>query len=211
MQLATQVYSQAEMLAIMLPFNRGSSWLVGDLMRTDAYHKAGGIEQAGVHYTSDFGLALRLLELGRGAYINTVFGKHRAWGATEGKVDSQRFVASVKDHLELYKMVDERTALRDLAAACGPDALRRARKNKARMLLLGLGEAIAIGEIHHSEVSEVGKAILKIHDGRLERTLLAATQPALVRVFLKALPFARKAYRAVGLDKRLNRRGLERE
>ena len=69
----TGIYSAEQLLPLIFPFNRASSWMVGDLIRIDAYRQTAGnnfLEKAGIAYSGDHALSLRLLEIGSAAYVN---------------------------------------------------------------------------------------------------------------------------------------------
>jgi GT2 family glycosyltransferase len=193
--MATSFYATEELLPIMFRFNRQSSWMVGDVIRADAYRKAGGIGYGGFKYSSDWGLVARLLELGGGVYLNQVVAKYRSWGHAEGKVDSLRFSGAVQDVARAYAMLDESVILRPLLANL-QDQLGRAKRAKARTLLLGLLEAMAISNLNETALQDVKDHLRGLDASWTMRACLAACRRPIAPLFQILYPFGRAAYRS---------------
>lgn len=178
--LPTGIYTAAEMLVQMMRLDRASGWLVGDLMRVDAYRQAGGIGRDRLSYCADYALALRLLELGGAvAYVNRPLGKNRAWGAQDGKSDALRVHAAAEDVAVIYEVLANSEPLRTVVEQA-EDRIRAARVHKARLLALGLLAAVATGEVAQAKLERTRACIRRIgEDEGFTRLLLMASAPAL--------------------------------
>ncbi len=196
-KLPTGSYSTAELLALLLPFNRASSWLVGDVMRTDAYIRAGGVAQPNILYCGDHALALRLMEQGSAVYVNKLVGLHRRWEAIDGKIDAKRALSAVDDTLELFRIVETSEKLRPSLEQMRPQ-LARSKRKKAVLLSLVLLQAVAMGEIGAKELKEPSDKVLELDRPLLARLILQAAKipgvPSLVKLFHKP---AKSVYRTL--------------
>ena len=189
-QMPSGFYSAQDMLRVLIGFDRTSAWLIGDLMRTDAYFKAGGMDQQGVKYCADYALAIRLLEQGGAVYINQLVGRYRHWGIGDGKTDASRFIAAIDDTAALYHMLDQSEILRPLIARMGMEYLWFKEK-KARTLALLVIEGSALGEIDQNQAKIAAAKIKEMSEVPAVRLLLAlaSNQIALkvVSVFYKPI------------------------
>lgn len=205
-KLPTGSYSVKDMLKLILPFNRASSWLVGDLIRTDAYLRAGGMGQPNIRYCGDYALALRLLEQGGAVYLNKLVGLHRRWEANDGKTDSKRTLAAIDDTAELFRIIDTSAALGAQISALQSE-LASSKRSKATVSALLVLEAVATGEINAKDLAAPSAKILAMDNSIAIRAILGCARvPAiasLVRIFHKS---AKSMYRVL-VAPRMNRSG----
>ena len=171
--MPTGVYLPEHMLPIMFGFDRNASWMIGDVIRASAYREAGGIGYGGLKYSSDWALAVRLLELGSAVYVNQPIARYRTWGRAEGKVDSSRFVASTSDIVEVYKMLEGSPKLQGALRQLQP-RLVKAKRAKARLHTLMLLEALALGDVEEPTLGRVKELICKLDPSARRRWLMAA-------------------------------------
>ncbi|MEL7544477.1 MAG: glycosyltransferase family A protein, partial [Pseudomonadota bacterium] len=165
-------YSVADMLQLFVQLNRTSSWLVGDLIRTEAFVQAGGMGQEGIKYSADYALAVRLLEQGGAVYANTLVGKHRNWGARDGKTDAVRTLATIDDTRAIYQLLETSDRLAPLLDKMG-DTYLRAKAKRARVLALLLLEGVAMKAVSRSDVEVAADKIMEIDASNGTRRLLA--------------------------------------
>lgn len=171
-------YSIPEILKIMIPFGRSAGWLVGGIVRRDAYSQSGGIGRDNMRYAADHALALRLLERGSAVYLNRLVGRHRCWGHGEGKVDGNRSYAAIVDTQRLYEILDTSSALQSYVAKLGPE-IKVAKRKKAAILSLVLLEGMALRNLARDQFNEARDRILSLDSSAATRTLLAlAGSPA---------------------------------
>lgn len=202
-QLPSGVYSPRDMLRLFLPLSRSSSWLVGDVIRTDAYHAAGGVAQPGIAYTFDHALGIRLLEIGGAVYVNKLFGIHRSWGAEDGKVDARRFRAAIDDPIAIYNIVEKSERLSKYLPDLARE-LEKAKRKKATILALLLLDEIASGNIDRVQIAAAKADIRKLDSSPVVELLLRTANPRLAPAFRFTSGFAKRIYRAV-VAPRLNR------
>jgi hypothetical protein len=193
--LKTGYYTPKQILPILYQFNRQSTWTVGDVIEAQAYRKSGGIGYGGLNYSSDWGLVVRLMELGGVVYLNEELGKYRSWGHSEGKVDSVRFAAGLSDLLKSYRMLEESGAL---SAVLSEQAavLSRAKQVKARGMVLGLLEGIGMGTIRGETLQRVKADLIELDQSWIMKLMLGFCQPFAEPVFRLVQPYARSAFRS---------------
>lgn len=103
----TQIFNYSNYVKRLLKFNREVGWMPGSLIKTDVFYKAGGINGDRLHYSADYSLLLRLLELGSIFYLNHVTGINRSWMSIHGKTDAIRIVKSIEDYKKLRSIMLE--------------------------------------------------------------------------------------------------------
>ena len=194
-KLPSGIYSVAHMLPIMMRLNRASGWMVGELIRTSAYRQAGGIGRDNLRYSADYSLAFRLLELTNDvAYLNKPVAKNRSWGAQDGKVDAVRMRDAVADIADIYSLLEDSRPLKAVVEQLAP-VLTQARRDKARVLALGLLAAIAAGEISPELIAGTRADILAIGASGSTRLLLLlcrqSLSPVLRLLYRPAITLAR--------------------
>jgi hypothetical protein len=194
-RLSTGAYSVEQLLPIMFRFDRQSSWMVGDVIRASAYHKVGGIGFGGFKYSSDWGLAVRLLELGGGAYLNKVVARYRSWGHIEGKVDSIRVVGAVEDIVLAYKILEESMSLRPILSSLVGE-LDAAKRSKARTLVLGVLEALALSGLDEKTLHRLKANLTSLDPSLAMQLFLIACRPAMAPFLRTIYPYCRTAYRS---------------
>lgn len=205
-EFATGSYSVTDMLKLVIPFNRASSWLVGDLIRTDAYLRAGGMGQPNIRYCGDYALALRLLEQGSAVYLNKLVGLHRRWDANDGKTDSKRALAAIDDTAELFRIIATSMPLAPHLSSLAPE-LERSKKTKAAVLSLLLLEAVAMGEIRSENLADPAAKILAMNNSLRTRSLLGCARTPAIASLLRTFHKSAKSLYRLLVAPRINRIG----
>lgn len=96
-----------------------SAYMIGALIRREAYFKNGGFHDAGVRYAGDACLGLNLLKQGGVAYENRALANYRVWTTAEGKTDAQVSAIACLDAAKVFGWAENDVALRALARRAG--------------------------------------------------------------------------------------------
>lgn len=195
MQWPSGYKSAEDLFPYLVRFDRHIAWTVGDLIRTDAYKAAGGFKSGGLAYSSDWALLIRLLEQGGAVYLADVLGRYRSWGFSEGKTDSLRFSQSVADTMTLFQILEESKLFGPIIVQQA-DVFRAAKRAKARVLLLGLFEAIALRTLPEQRLIEVKNSLKKLDPSLLFSLSLNVASEDLRVPFRVVYPVARYLYRS---------------
>jgi glycosyltransferase involved in cell wall biosynthesis len=92
-----------------------SAYMVGALVRRDAYFNSGGFHDAGVRYAGDACLGLGLLKFGGVAYENRALANYTVWTAKQGKPDAQWSAIACQDIAKVLSWAQNDMALRSIA------------------------------------------------------------------------------------------------
>lgn len=207
-ELPTKTYSVAEMLRLLIPLSRTAGWLVGDLIRTDIYHKVGGMDQPGLTYSGDHALAIRLIECGEAVYINKLVGRHRVWGVGEGKTEGLRVHGFIQDTLRLFQMLEESAPLRPYLKTLVTE-LNHSKKSKALILSLVLLEGAALHGFTAEQIKLARESVLKLDDSLRVKGILAVTASPYAPWLRHFHGIGKSIYRAA-LARTLNRQSFSR-
>jgi len=97
-----------------------SAYVVGALIRSAAYFKSSGWQDAGISYAGDACLGLDLLKHGGVAYENQALANYRVWTAKQGKAaDTRVSVFSCRDMAKIYDWAESDAAFRAIAHRAG--------------------------------------------------------------------------------------------
>ena len=165
-------HSALDIWKLIMPFGRPTGWLVGGLIRADAYYAVDGIAQAGFHFCVDYTLLIKLLGHGGAVYANQLVGRHRVWGVRDGKTDGNRSLRAIHDVCNLYDMVEASPSYQSHAAHLSAD-LAAAKVNKGKLLSLLLIQGRANGKVSDAEHAVAAEKILSMHDSLMTRGLTA--------------------------------------
>ena len=188
--------SPDQLLELIIPLTRTAAWLVGDVIRSDAYFATGGMAQQGVIYGGDHALALKLLELGSAVYVNKLVGRHRVWRASDGKQDAERSLQAIDDVTSLYRLMDDNAVLKK-----DPDRYRpliaQAKTRKSRLLALSLLSRNGESQLTSAQYAVFREKILHLDSNVATKAILALGAVAGVRrLSAAAMPSLRRALRA---------------
>lgn len=117
-------------------------FIVGGLMRSDAYFKCGGFHDAGANYSGDLSLGLGLIKYGGVAYDTRALANYTVWGAQHGKTDAQRSAIACQDAAKIICWAENDGVLREIAARAGFSFLRSRIRLSIFFLLAYLQNAI---------------------------------------------------------------------
>jgi glycosyltransferase involved in cell wall biosynthesis len=138
-----------------------NGWFTGDIIRREAYGKAGGIMVGDTSYSADFALAFKLHELGDVVYVNKPLGKWRVWTQLEGKVDANRLVPAIEDKVKSYSIVEESPYLLSLLENGRAD-VEKWKRHYAKEYAFGCLSAYAIDRISPEDLKRSFVAIRRL-------------------------------------------------
>ncbi|MCB1791375.1 MAG: glycosyltransferase family 2 protein [Gammaproteobacteria bacterium] len=96
-----------------------SAYMVGALIRSDAYFASGGFHDAGVRYAGDACMGLGLLKYGGVVYHNQALANYTVWSAKQGKSDAQWSAMACQDIAKVLSWAKSDVALRAVAHDAG--------------------------------------------------------------------------------------------
>lgn len=111
-----------------------SAYMIGALIRRDAYFKSGGFHDAGVRYAGDACMGLGLLKYGGVAYENRALANYTVWTAKQGKSDAQWSAMACQDIAKVIGWAENDMELRSLAKEANFSFIR----SRARMAVFFL-------------------------------------------------------------------------
>lgn len=138
-----------------------NGWFTGDIIRRDAYEKAGGIMVGNTSYSADYALAFKLHEFGDVVYVNKPFGKWRVWTKDEGKVDANRLVPAIEDKVKSYGLIEESSKLLSLLQN-GKKDVKKWRSFYAKAYAKNCSAAYVIGKLSTQEMERCYQAVKKL-------------------------------------------------
>lgn len=93
-----------------------SYFIVGGLIRSEAFFACGGFHDAGARYSGDLSLGLGLIKYGGVAYEGRALANYTVWGEKHGKVDGQRSAIACQDAAKILGWAENDGVLRGIAA-----------------------------------------------------------------------------------------------
>ncbi len=132
----SRYFTDAEAMRLLgrLVCKEFSYFIVGGLIRSDAFFKCGGFHDAGASYSGDFSLGLGLIKHGGAAYETRTLANYTVWGEKHGKADAQRSAIACQDAAKIISWAENDGVLRGIAAR----ARFSFRKSRARLSIFFL-------------------------------------------------------------------------
>jgi glycosyltransferase involved in cell wall biosynthesis len=207
--LASGYYDSHQMLKMHVPYTRYIGWMVGGLVRRKSYLQVGGIVVPGINYMADHALSALLATQGGAVYINELAGKHRVWGAEEGKTEGERSIKNTLDLIRLYELFDEPQFVPFIPAFA--EKLNDAKKSQGWLLLYSL-LLISTKENLDIKTAQIFKTTAKAFDPSLKMQIASkiADLPYLRAILVKLLPLIRMSFRGSALRRMRNHASISR-
>ena len=132
----SRYFTDAEAMRLLgrLVCKEFSYFIVGGLIRSDAFFKCGGFHDAGASYSGDFSLGLGLIKHGGAAYETRTLANYTVWGEKHGKADAQRSAIACQDAAKIIGWAENDGALQAIAARANFSF----RKSRARLSIFFL-------------------------------------------------------------------------
>jgi glycosyltransferase involved in cell wall biosynthesis len=132
----SRYFTDAEAMRLLgrLVCKETSYFIVGGLIRSDAYFKCGGFHDAGASYSGDFSLGLGLIKHGGAVYETRALANYTVWGEKHGKADAQRSAIACQDAAKIISWAENDGALQAIAARANFSF----RKSRARLSMFFL-------------------------------------------------------------------------
>lgn len=113
----SRYYTNAEAIRIFGKFicRDTSAYMIGALIRSDAYFKSGGFHDAGVRYAGDACMGLGLIKYGGVAYESRALANYTVWTAKQGKSDAQWSAMACQDIAKVISWAENDIVLRAIA------------------------------------------------------------------------------------------------
>lgn len=132
----SRYFTDAEAMRLLgrLVCKETSYFIVGGLIRSEAYFKCGGFHDAGARYSGDFSLGLGLIKHGGAVYETRTLANYTVWGEKHGKADAQRSAIACQDAAKIIGWAENDGALQAIAARANFSF----RKSRARLSIFFL-------------------------------------------------------------------------
>ncbi|WP_294257350.1 glycosyltransferase [Propionivibrio sp.] len=187
--MTSGVFGADVMLPIVARFDKTSGWMVGDVIRTDAYRECGGILRDNLSYCADFALAMRLMEVGDVLYVNKRVAKNRSWSPNDGKQGGSRLIDAISDMNSLYELLESNEVLMRKAHK-DKAFIARAKRAKGRLLCLQLLEEVSQRKLTTGETKLAAEGIRRIWSGYEIDFLLSLTLKPMPHALMLVRPAA---------------------
>lgn len=138
-----------------------SAFIVGALIRSDAFFKCGGVHDAGAMYAGDLTIGLGLLRYGDVVYVGQPLVHYTAWAKSEEKMTGSKWhVVTCQDVAKILAWAENDLVLQDLAKR-GKFSFAKSRVRISIFFLLSYIQ-MAIDEKDSSELLDSFQKALKL-------------------------------------------------
>lgn len=178
----SRYFTDAEAIRLLgrLVCKETSYFIVGGLIRSDAYFKCGGFHDAGANYSGDFSLGLGLIKHGGAVYETRTLANYTVWGEKHGKADAQRSAIACQDAAKIISWAENDGALQAIAARAN-FSFRKSRARLSIFFLLAYLQNAIVDPDNPRTLAEFQEHLKRLSRGWLPiwTTTLLRSTPAL--------------------------------